>query len=137
MFVRDIKKELVSSCLDIVSLFYSISWKWHYSWSSLLFLEELHCLPILKNWSWWSDNVMTRLLKVYRELQLLLNKLSVRVTAVWNGLGMDWQCVKKEGMNMLKQGSFKSHCFYDSRSESLSKFNVLFCRESFSKRFSR
>ena len=50
---------------------------------------------------------------------------------------MDWQCVKKEGMNMLNQGSLKSHCFYDSRSESLSKFNALFCRESFSKRFAR
>ena len=63
-------QSIFSSCSDIVSLLFSILWKYHYSWSSLLFSKELCWFPIIKNWTWWSDKVMTRLPEKYGELQI-------------------------------------------------------------------
>ena len=101
---------IVSSCSDIASLFFSISWKPRYSEPSKLFSKELCRLLNVKNWAWESDNAMRRLTEVYGELQLLLNILSVRfanVTVVRVGLAI---CGRRKEEYI--QGNFKCYCLY-------------------------
>ena len=92
--------------VQILSIFFSIFWKPQYSWSALLFSIELCWFPKIKNWKFWSDNVMTRLPELYGEFQLLLNILSmgvadVAVPRVWLAICGKYECYKSRKFEML------------------------------------
>ena len=80
----DLKPALLSSQHFLIEnllcfLIFSISWKTQNISSKLSNSSELCWFPIIKNWAWWYDKVLTRFPETTEELSLLVNILSIRV----------------------------------------------------------
>ena len=78
-----VTQSTLSSRELIMFLFFSISWK---SWNVCSVLSnsnELCWFPMIKNWAWWSDNVLKRFPQTEEKWQLLVNILSMVYESCW------------------------------------------------------
>ena len=98
----DLKAALLSSQHFLIEnllnfLIFSISWKTQNISSKLSSSSELCWFPIIKNWAWWYDKVLTRFPETTEELLLLVNILFIRVVE------LRWKCVEGEGKSTWNQ----------------------------------